>query len=84
MVEKGDGEMNINCTGMRCPMQHDKIDPSTCIAFSYCEYATPPKTNADYIRAMSDEELSVWIGNVFGGSKSEWLDWLKNQKGESI
>ena len=45
------------------------------------------KTNADHIRAMTDEELAEWIvhkteGNGFDGyeeSVKAWLDWLKQE-----
>lgn len=49
-------------------------------------------TNADYIRAMTDEELAKWFGthaccmlspflcSKAGGScKACWLDWLKKE-----
>ena len=32
----------MNCTGERCIMQYDKVDPKTCKCLSYCPYATPP------------------------------------------
>ena len=51
----------MNCTGKNCIMQYDKVDPATCPCVPYCSNATPPKTNADRIRAMSDEELSVFL-----------------------
>ena len=50
-----------------------------------------PKTNADRIRSMSDEELAKWIVNIAiqctaVGGKSDyltnetcWLDWLKKE-----
>ena len=37
----------MNCTGKRCIMQFDKVDPATCKCVSYCPQATPPKTNND-------------------------------------
>ena len=44
------------CTGMRCPMQHGyKVDECN---HTDCPYRTEPITNADRIRAMSDEELA--------------------------
>lgn len=44
------------CTGMRCPMQHPyKVDECN---HTDCPYRTEPVTNADKIRAMSDEELA--------------------------
>lgn len=47
----------MNCTGKNCIMQYDKVDPATCPCVPYCPQATPPKTNADKIRQMTDEEL---------------------------
>lgn len=43
------------CTGLRCPMQDGyKVDECN---HKECLYRTEPITNADRIRAMSDEEL---------------------------
>lgn len=46
----------------------------------------PPKTNADRIRAMSDEELAEFLndtqGRAFRGMMllhMQWLDWLKQE-----
>ena len=39
-----------------------------------------PMTNADRIRAMSDEELSKWLEYEGGGACAEvcgWLNWLQ-------
>lgn len=88
----------MNCTGERCLMQFGKVDPKTCKCVSYCPQATPPKTNADYIRAMSDEELADKFeeiqlktvkayGNddllLKGELKKYWLDWLKKEAEET-
>ena len=49
---------------------------------------TKPQTNADRIRAMSDEELAHALkmtakGGVIGQrSEKDWLDWLKLEAGE--
>lgn len=51
----------MNCTGKRCLAQYNKVDPATCPAVSYCPQATPPKTNADRIRSMADEELAKFL-----------------------
>ena len=51
----------MNCTGKRCIMQFDKVDPATCKCVLYCPQATPPKTNADRIRSMTDEELAKYL-----------------------
>lgn len=44
------------------------------------------KTNADRIRAMTDEELANWVwsaesaGRAYGPrGKKAWLDWLKQE-----
>ena len=78
----------MNCTGKRCPMQYGKVDPATCTAVSYCPQATPPKTNADRIRAMTDEELAIWISALFTtqynikADPNFWADWLKEEVSE--
>ena len=44
-----------------------------------CDY-TPTPTNADRIRAMSDEELAKWLEYEGGGACAEvcgWLNWLQ-------
>ena len=47
------------CTGVRCPMQYGyKVDECN---HTDCPYRTEPITNADRIRAMSDEELCDFI-----------------------
>lgn len=50
------------CTGMRCPMQVGyKVDECN---FKDCSYRTESITNADRIRAMSDDELALFIRAV--------------------
>ena len=47
------------CTGKRCPMQVGyKVDECD---YKDCPYRTEPITNAQKIRAMSDEELCNWL-----------------------
>ena len=47
------------CTGLRCPMQVGyKVDECD---YKDCPCRTEPITNADRIRAMSDEELAEII-----------------------
>lgn len=72
-------------------MQYGKVDPATCECVKYCPEATPPKTNADRIRGMSDGELAEWL--VFVEQRilerqpilerpalfADWLDWLKEE-----
>lgn len=84
----------MNCTGKRCPMQYGKVDPATCESVKYCPEATPPKTNADRIRAMSDDELAKFLSEYTdcicgvytqecGTSEdtciARWLEWLKEE-----
>lgn len=37
--------------------------------------AEPPQTNADRIRAMSDEELAEFIGGIFTVERDVWGDY---------
>ena len=70
------------CTGKRCPMQVGyKVDECN---HKDCHYRTEPITNADRIRAMSDEELAAWaineapkIGFGYTSSETGLLKWLK-------
>ena len=49
------------CTGVRCPMQYGyKVEECN---HTDCPYRTEPITNADRIRAMTDEELAKFIAN---------------------
>ena len=44
-----------------------------------------PMTNADRIRAMSDEELARWLEYEGGGACAEmcgWMNWLQQPAGE--
>lgn len=76
----------MNCTGKRCIMQFDKVDPATCKCVSYCPQATPPKTNADRIHSMTNAELARFFDNLetknyFGEYLGElgWLEWLQQE-----
>lgn len=76
----------MNCTGKNCIMQYDKVDPATCPCVPYCPQATPPKTNSDKIRQMTDKELAEFLQDVamqggieLGGRPTTWLDWLKEE-----
>ena len=52
-------------------------------AISYCVMGPCPEqtlSNADRIRAMSDEELAKWLEYEGGGACAEvcgWLNWLQ-------
>lgn len=52
------------CTGQRCPMQVGY--PVEQCEHTDCPYRTKPQTNADRIRAMSDEELARFL------AENEW------------
>ena len=73
------------CTGVRCPMQYGyKVEECN---HTDCPYRTEPITNADRIRAMSDEELVRWVGldscpkdavcTLPVNCEKCWLDWLR-------
>ena len=56
------------CTGIRCPMQYGyKVEECNQ---TDCPYRTEPMTNADRIRAMSDEELAEFIRSMVDESNS--------------
>ena len=79
----------VKCTGIRCPMQVGyKIEECN---HTDCPYRTEPMTNADHIRAMTDEELNYFLHKVtygmdecqyeYGSEKA--LEWLQQPpKGE--
>ena len=84
----------MNCTGKRCLAQYNKVDPATCTAVPYCPQATPPKTNADRIRSMTDEELAKYLAwlvddefppccewEMYGDTIqiNAWLEWLEDE-----
>lgn len=72
------------CTGIKCPMQVGyKVDECN---HKDCPYRTEPRTNADRIRAMSDEELADFIvrkvkdihhQGMYEVAWPAWLKWLK-------
>lgn len=54
----------MKCSGKNCPMQHT-YDIGECKIVETCAYATKTPTNADRIRAMSDEELAGFLCGIF-------------------
>lgn len=64
------------CTGLNCPVQYNYANPETCQEPEKCPYATFPQTNADRIRAMTDEELAKILVLC-------WLEWLRSPVEES-
>ena len=64
------------CTGIRCPMQ-DGYKVNEC-NHKACHYRTEPITNADRIRAMSDEELANVLREFAAKPmQGSFLKWLK-------
>ena len=72
----------------KCPTRHlcGSQDEATFAEGSDCDKFNQwvmglPMTNADRIRAMSDEELAKWLDNFFWGHKKvnlfDILKWLK-------
>lgn len=73
-----------NCTGAK----HDR-EIALCLGYD------PPKTNGDFIRSMSDEELAEFIDavqsdayehgvnetaiNDYPNSYGEWAEWLRQE-----
>ena len=77
------------CTGVRCPMQYGyKVEECNQ---TDCPYRTEPITNADRVRAMSDEELAwelmTWrieteakhqgVESNYPNTQKAILEWLK-------
>ena len=60
------------CTGQRCPMQVG-YQVEQC-EHTDCPYRTKPQTNADRIRAMSDEELAAWRVKKTKYQESAWSE----------
>lgn len=59
------------CTGIRCQMQAGyKVDECD---YKDCPWRTEPITNADRIRAMSDEELEkLIVENAYTGACNDF------------
>ena len=48
----------------------------------WADSISEPQTNADLIRAMTDEELLFflwWFADGSGKAKDQWLEWLKQK-----
>ena len=59
---------------------------ATCVECGLSRKNYKPITNADKLRAMSDEELADWVwgaetaGRAYGPrGKKAWLDWLREE-----
>ena len=87
---KGKPSIPPTILGMRAETKDDMPDEWD---FFLQERQPPPKTNADRIRAMSDEELAEWFGKIQYDTAyycageynqrypypGDWLDWLKEE-----
>lgn len=74
-----------NCSGINCPMQYGVVDTATCPSVECCPYATPPLTNADCIRSMTDVEIEAWYWWMhkemmyYTDSEAFVHDWLRQE-----
>lgn len=67
------------------------MDCADCMSWNgYCPADCEPKTNADRIRSMTDEELADWVANLHCPHYEDddytcddceecWRDWLKQE-----
>ena len=56
-------------------------DSADATVFAYAE-KKKPVTNADRIRAMTDEELADylrWHNDLYSRNGMDWLDWLRQE-----
>ena len=56
--------MSIKCISKNCPFSD--TDHENCHFIDGCDFAVEQPTNADRIRAMSDEELVVFLDGFSG------------------
>lgn len=56
--------MSIKCISKNCPFSD--TDHENCHFIDSCDFAVEQPTNADRIRAMSDEELVVFLDGFSG------------------
>ena len=60
----------------------DDANTSNALDALDCVEEKKPQTNADRIRAMTDEELMLWLYAYADGSgktREQWLEWLKEE-----
>lgn len=66
--------------GGYCACTRDKCTDDCA---TYRRFKPKLMTNADLVRAMTDEELADWlIMNGDGSDYQTWLDWLKQEATE--
>lgn len=72
--------------GWYCARLQRVVNLDGCIYFSQKVVPKPkPMTNADRIRAMTDEELADylrWHNDLYSRNGMDWLDWLKEEAKE--
>lgn len=73
-------DMNAHIPYCKCK-NTDSIEPKDC---ENCEqyHSKYKPSNADHIRAMSDEELAYFMANIEPCRESAWLEWLKQEASE--
>lgn len=83
LVGKNVGELNVKCINCN---SYFKLSDFYRMAGKAEAYTM---TNADRLRAMSDEELADWVwgaetaGRAYGPwGKKAWLDWLRQEAKE--
>lgn len=59
---------------------------TACLYAPTIRVTSTPRTNADSIRAMTDEELAEWLDNIDTAYEPEtivsrhgWLEWLRQE-----
>lgn len=57
----------------------EKTEANCRGCFEGSHYKPKPITNADRIRAMTDEELAYFMANIEPCRESAWLDWLRRE-----
>jgi hypothetical protein len=70
------------CTNKNCPAYAKCLAPyrgSRCKATRSTYGLGDPLTNADRIRAMTDEELAYFMANIEPCRESAWLEWLRQE-----
>lgn len=62
---------------------HKNVHPNVCSdCLGGTHFKPRIKTNADRIRAMTDEELADylrWHNDLYSRNGMDWLDWLKEE-----
>ena len=75
----------MRCTREKCPIKELTDGASICTAHD-CSYRTEPMTNANCIRAMSDEKLATLLCSTGWrmGEEADCLAWLQQTAKEGV